>query len=222
MGRARPPRDLGLAGFGHRRGNLDHGHQRTESGRHRHHQPARDDHRLGFGDRGADLQRHRLAGPPHVGLLRRTEETGAHRHDPSEDRSDHRRLFQRHEDQVDSGQCRRGPQACRERQADVRYGGHVAHLAPYARRGPCDGCEQRLAHDALQHQHAGLGPGAARPVRHSAFDDARGQVLERGLRTHQDHDLRPQGPHFGYRRRPAGRAPSRAWSRTPMARAASC
>ena len=38
--------------------------------RHRHHQPARDDHRLGPRDRRAGPQRDRLAGPPHRRLLR--------------------------------------------------------------------------------------------------------------------------------------------------------
>ena len=40
---------------------------------HRHHEPARDDRRLGSRDGPADRQRHRLAGPAHGGLLRRTE-----------------------------------------------------------------------------------------------------------------------------------------------------
>ncbi len=41
--------------------------------RHRHHQPARDDGRLGPRDRRADLQRDRLAGPAHGGVLRPPE-----------------------------------------------------------------------------------------------------------------------------------------------------
>ena len=55
--------------------------------RHRHHQPAGDHHRLGQGDRRADLQRHRLAVPPD----RRNTATSCRRaglteHIPAEDR----------------------------------------------------------------------------------------------------------------------------------------
>ena len=45
--------------------------------RHRHHQPARDGRHLGQGDRQADPQRDRLAGPPHRAALRKAEEAGA-------------------------------------------------------------------------------------------------------------------------------------------------
>jgi hypothetical protein len=41
--------------------------------RHRHHQPARDNDRLGPGDRQADPQRHRLAGPAHRADLREAQ-----------------------------------------------------------------------------------------------------------------------------------------------------
>ena len=71
MGRARSEGDLDVAD---RRGRprrwaaadvAPAGHRRD-----RHHQPARDDRRLGPRDRRADLQRHRLAGPPHRRDLR--------------------------------------------------------------------------------------------------------------------------------------------------------
>ena len=115
LGRARSARDMVVAGVGDRRGHHDDGHQRSEPCRYRHHEPARDDHRVGFGHRRTDLQCHRMAGPPYVGLLRRTEEPGPNGDDPPEDRSDHRRLLQRHEDQVDSGQRPGGPQTRRTR-----------------------------------------------------------------------------------------------------------
>ena len=47
--------------------------------RHRHHQPARDDGRLGSRDRRADPQRDRLAGPPHRRVLRPTRSATATR-----------------------------------------------------------------------------------------------------------------------------------------------
>ena len=60
--------------------------QAASAGRrgHRHHQPARDDHRLGPRDRQADLQRHRLAGPPHRRLLRPARSAGHEALDPGE------------------------------------------------------------------------------------------------------------------------------------------
>ena len=58
---------------------------------------------------------------------------------PRTDGTHHRRLFQRHEDQMDSGQRAGRPQARRAGQADVRNGRYVADLAADARRGPCDG-----------------------------------------------------------------------------------
>ena len=60
--------------------------------------------RVGFGDRRTGLQRHRLAGSPHLGVLRPAEGRGADRIHPGKDGADRRRLFQRHEDQMDSGQ----------------------------------------------------------------------------------------------------------------------
>lgn len=95
--------------------------------------------------------------------------------------------------------------AGREGQADVRNGRHMADLAADARRSARDRPEQRLTHDAVQHPHAAMGRGVAEAVRHSGVDDARGALVERGLRSDENHDLRPQSPHRGHRRRPAGR-----------------
>lgn len=105
---------------------------------------------------------------------------------------------------MDSGQRRRSARTGREGQADVRHGRYVADLAADARRGACDGREQCVAHDAFQHPHPAVGRGAAGAVRHSGFDDARGEVVERGVRSDQDHDFRAQGAHRGNCGRPAG------------------
>ena len=77
--------------------------------RHRHHQPAGDHHRLGQGDRGAHLPRHRLAVPPHQRILRRAESPGPDGEIPAEDRPHHRRLFFGHQAQVDTGSYPRRP-----------------------------------------------------------------------------------------------------------------
>ena len=206
MGGTQPARDMVVAGFGDRRGDRGHRHQRPKHRGHRHHQPAGDHDRVGFGDRRAGLQRHCLAGSPHLGVLRPAEGRGADRIHPGKDGVDRRRLFQRHEDQMDSGQCGGGEKAGRKGQTDVRHGRLVAHLAPHARRGARDGREQRLAHDALQHPYAAMGRGFAGVVRHPRLDDATGEVVERGIRRDEDHDLRPQGTHRGHRGRPAGSA----------------
>ena len=73
MGRAQSARDMVVAGVGHRRSDRRNRHQRTEHRGHRHHQPARNHDRMGCGDRRAGLQRHRLAGPPDLGVLRPAE-----------------------------------------------------------------------------------------------------------------------------------------------------
>lgn len=73
MGRAQSARDMVVAGVGHRRSDRRNRHQRTEHRGHRHHQPARNHDRMGCRDRRAGLQRHRLAGPPDLGVLRPAE-----------------------------------------------------------------------------------------------------------------------------------------------------
>ena len=61
--------------------------------RHRHHQSARDDGRVGAGDRQAARQCHRLAGPPHRPTLRRADARGLGRACRGSDRARHRSLF---------------------------------------------------------------------------------------------------------------------------------
>ena len=53
-------------------------------------------HRLGQGDRGTHLPRHRLAVPPHQRILRRAKSPGPDGEIPAEDRPHHRRLFLGH------------------------------------------------------------------------------------------------------------------------------
>ena len=119
MGGAQSARNLVVAGFGDRRSHRGHRHQRAEHSRNRHHQPARDDDRVGPRNGGTGLQRHRVAGPPDLGVLRLAEVRRKNRVDPRKDGPDHRRLFQRHEDQMDSGQRAGRAGAGREGQADA-------------------------------------------------------------------------------------------------------
>ena len=73
LGRARSRRDLGDADRRRDGGARARAPAAARHRRHRHHQPARDDGRLGPRDRSSRLQRDRLAGPPHGGLLRPAE-----------------------------------------------------------------------------------------------------------------------------------------------------
>ena len=90
----------------------------SEGRRHRHHQPARDDARLGPPHRQADPQRHRLAGPAHRRHLRapprRRRREGGH----GKDRAGARPLFLRHQDRLDARQ--------RGRRARAAEAGHLA------------------------------------------------------------------------------------------------
>ena len=100
-------------------------HQRTEHRGHRHHQPARNHDRMGCGDRRAGLQRHRLAGPPDLEYCDRLKADGKTEFIREKNGTDNRRLFQRDEDKMDSGQRRRSARTGREGQADVRHGRYV-------------------------------------------------------------------------------------------------
>ncbi len=75
--------------------------ERQGSGRHRHHQSARDHGRVGSRHRQADPQRHRLAGPPHRRSLRGAEAGGAREALHRSHRPAARSLFLRHQDRVD-------------------------------------------------------------------------------------------------------------------------
>ena len=55
MGGTQPARDMVVAGFGDRRGDRIHRHQRPEHRGHRHHQPAGDHDRVGFGVQRVEL-----------------------------------------------------------------------------------------------------------------------------------------------------------------------
>ena len=93
--------------------------------RHRHHQPARDDGRVGSRNGSARLQRDRLAGSPHGGLLRSAEARRPRRLHPRAHRPGHRRLLFRQQGRVDSRQRPRRARA-RPKPASWRSGPSTA------------------------------------------------------------------------------------------------
>ena len=142
------------------RGGGGHGKDRRHGRghrRHRHHQPAGDHRGLGQGHRGAGVQRHRLAVPPHQRLLRRAESKGLRGGDPPEDGAGGGRLLLRPQDPLDPGQRPRRPAAGGGGGAPLRHSGDLADLAAHRRPGPRHRLLQRLPDHALQHQHPGLG-----------------------------------------------------------------
>ena len=138
------------------------GIQRTRHRRHRHHQPARNHRGMGPRQRRAGPQRHRVAGPAHRGVLRRTQGRGARSVDHGQDRAGARCLFFRHQAALDTRQRSRARAAAEAGQARVRHRRLLAHLEILRRRGARDRCQQCLAHAALQHPQRRLGRRAAR------------------------------------------------------------
>ncbi len=135
LGRTRPERDLGDADRGGDRGARAGAPPAAGHRRHRHHQPARDDGRVGSRDRRTRLQRHRLAGPPDGGLLRSAEARRPRRPHPRTHRPGHRRLLFRQQGRVDSRQRPRGARAGR-RPASWRSGPSTAGWCGSSRAAP--------------------------------------------------------------------------------------
>ena len=162
LGRARSERDLGLAAArGARRARAREGARRRHR-RDRHHEPARDDGRVGPRDRPADPPRDRVAVAPDRGAVRGAEAAraragGARAHGPRG-----RRVLLRDEARLDPRQGRGRARARAARRARVRHDRHVARLEAHRRHGARDRLQQRLAHDALRHRAAALGRRAAR------------------------------------------------------------
>ncbi len=133
------------------RGRLREGHSRAW-----HNQPARNHNRVGQGHRGAGVQCHCLAVPPHGGLLR--QHPGRDRgHDLRQDGAGSGRLFLRHEDKVDPGQRAGRAGARGEGGAAVRHRGHIHPLEDDARTLIRHGLHQRQPHHAVQHTHPAVG-----------------------------------------------------------------
>ena len=183
------------------------GPQRHGGGRdlgHRHHQPARDDHRLGQKHRPSGVQCHRVAVPPHVRFLHESCGAGAMRtrsgpktgllidaYFSATKSSGSWTMWRAHVS---------GPSGAN---FFIRHRGHLAHLEADGRRGPCDGRHQRLAHDAVQHPYAGMGQGYLCAARHSHVHAAQSLRFQHGVRCGAHR--RGRNTHRGRGGRPAGR-----------------
>ena len=173
----------------------------------RHHQPARDDGRVGQEDRQAGPQRDRVAGHPHRPHLRRARRvtaarTGSGRRSACRSRPTSR-ARRSGGSSTTSPACR---EQARERGHRVRQHGHLGGLEPdrrRRRRRARHRPDQRVAHDADGPRDARLGRRDPRHDGRPAGDAARDQVVEHGVRQ------RPTGvldghPGRGHPRRPAG------------------
>ena len=136
----------------------------------------------------ADPQRHRLAGPPHRGVLRPAQGRRARGARSANDRAGDRRLFLRHEARAGSSTtC--PARAQRAERGELAFGtvDSLARLEADRRRHARHRRQQRVAHDAVQHPHAGAGTtSCCELLRRAASDAARGALLERGLRRRRD------------------------------------
>lgn len=67
----------------------------------------------------------------------------------SKNGSCNRRLFFRHKDQMDTGQCPRSQRTCRTSGTSFRHSGDMAHLENDKRTGTCNGLLQCFPYDAV-------------------------------------------------------------------------
>ena len=182
------------------------GHCGQRHTRCRHHQPARNHGAVEPPNRAARAPRHRLAGPARRTRLRPAARTRPCRHHPGQDRPAGGRLLLRHQTAVDAGPCARRAASGRARRAGLWHGGQLADVETHPRQSARDGCEQRLAHHAVQCAHQPVGRRAAGAAAHSQGADARGAAVQRPLWRHRG---RPAGPRHPHRRR-GGRPAKRA------------
>ena len=94
-------------------------------------------------------RRHRLAMPPHFRILRFFERKRSYGKISSKNGSCNRRLFFRHKDQMDTGQCPRSQRTCRTSGTSFRHSGDMAHLENDKRTGTCNGLLQCFPYDAV-------------------------------------------------------------------------
>ncbi len=168
---------LGTARQALDRAGLDAG----PTGGHRHHQPARDDRRVGPRDRRAAAQRHRVAVPAHRRRLRPAPRRGLGRSDPSQDRTGGRCLLFRHQAGLAARPGARAAGQGRARAGVVWDDRLVPHLAAVGRPAARHRRQQRLADDAVQHPHPGLGRRDPGQAAHPAGDAAPGATVVGGV-----------------------------------------
>ena len=170
---------------------------------HRPDQPARDDDRLGAGDRQGHRAGPGLAGPADGPGLRSAQGppgVGLRAHRPG-----HRPVLLRHQDRLDPGQRPRGPPPRPGRRAGRGDGGQLPGLAPDRRadfRHRRDQCLPNAAHGP---QDPPLGGRSLRIIRSSARNIARDPSQLGRIRPDLGPALPPRRPADpGNRRRPAG------------------
>ena len=161
LGRARPDGDLGALAGGHRRAPWHNvGHHRRRPRCRRHHQPARDDGRLGQDDGQAGLQRDRLAGHADRRLRQRVQQGRRPGPLPGEGRPPAGDLLLGPQGPLDPRQRRGRARQGRCRPAAVRQHRHLVHLEPHRRRQrrrARHGRHQRQPHDAHEPRDPRLG-----------------------------------------------------------------
>ena len=184
--------------------------------RDRHHQPARDDARLGARHRPPARPRHRLAGPPHLRALRRAPRGRPRgRSSPRAPASSSTPTSPAPSSSGSSTPTR--GRARGARRGELLFGTVDSYLIWRLTGGarPRHRRHQRRPDAALRHPHGRLGPRHLRPPRHPPRDAARGPRLRRRLRRHPPRPLRrpPRSRSSASpatsRRRPSARPASR-------------
>ena len=223
LGRARPRGDLAQRRLRRAGGAVEGAVAGGRPDGARHHQPARDDRRVGPGDRPPGAQRHHLAGHAH----RQADPRVRRRRGPGSLQAALRpaagHVLLRPEAGLAARSRGRPARAGRGRRSGVRNDGLVADLEADGRA--LHRRHEREPHDAHEPGDARLGPGAAGRVRGPARDAARDPLVVGDLRRGADARRRAGG--VGARRpaarRCSGRPASSAATRSaPTARAASC
>ncbi|CAA9292975.1 MAG: Glycerol kinase, partial [uncultured Actinomycetospora sp.] len=209
VGRARRRRDLGQHPPGLRRRPGPGRPRRVPDRGRRHHQPARDHGRLGPGHRRADPPRHRLAGHPDPGDLRRARRPRRRgRALPLADGPAAGHLLRGAEGALDPRQRRGRPRAGGARRAGLRDDGHLGAVERDRRRrgrAALHRPDQRLAHPADEHRHPRVGPPALRGDRRPDGDPAGDPVVVGAVRHHPGPRHLQRRPRVRHPRRPAGR-----------------
>ena len=169
-------------------------------------------------ERRAGPPRPRLAGPPHRRALRSAQGRGARAAGARADRADHRPLLLRDQDRVAAAKRRGRPRG------GLRHDRLLARLQ--AHRPPPDRLLERLAHDALRHPRAGLGPRALRAARGRARPGCRSRFppppSTAPPRSSAARSRSPGSPATSRRRSSARPATPPETPRTPTGPAASC
>ena len=189
LGRARRERDLGERP----RGGQGGAGRRGAPG-HRHHQPARDRRGLGPLDRRAGAPRAGVAGPPHLGPLRRAQGGGPRAAVPRAHRAGARPLLLR---------ARKIEWLVNEGHGDALLRDDRLVARAQAVRRARDRLHQRLAHAAVRHPRAQVGPRAVRDPPRRPRLAARAATQRRG--GGGDERVRRQRAAGRHGRRPAGR-----------------